>query len=375
LAAKAKKTEQSSAPKSEHEKLADILKLTQESLKDKTRALYGNDPRLVMDTVSTDVMELDRVLGGGWRRGRFGMVIGEASMGKTLVTQWTIAAFQKRGLVCGFIDPEHTFDSAWFEKTGVNTSKLIVFRPEHTEQAFDMASKWVENGIDLVVMDSVAALVPKMRAEFSLEEREVIGLSARKIGEGMMQLNNVNKDSFVLFTNQMRSKVGVIYGSPDTIPGGKAQRFMMSYIVHVRRGGWLPDNKDKQGYELKFITEKNKVCPPFMEGSVPFMFDGHIDVIGGLIELAKEFECVNSKSGYFRWDDQVLHGAASFKAYLEENPESRARLEALVKAAMAATPGVEDETDFPELDEELNVRLPDQAEYNVEEDLADLIKE
>lgn len=349
-------------------RLADLFKVTQSSTKDKDRALFGNDPKLVMPTVSTDVLELDRVLGGGWRRGRFGMVIGEASMGKTLVTQWTIAAFQRRGLVCGFIDPEHTFDAEWFEKTGVDTSKLIVYRPEHTEGAFDMACKWVENKIDLVVIDSAAALVPKMRADHGLEDREVMGLGARKLNEGLMQLNNANLTSFILLTNQMRSKIGVVYGSPDTIPGGKAQVFMMSYILHVRRAGWLPDSKDRQGYKLKFITDKNKLMPPFMEGEVPFMFTGVIDTIGGLIELAKEFEVINHKSGYFRWEDGVYHGQPAFKTFLEDNEESRQRLEDLVSETMKGIPDPEDESEID--DEDL---VPN--EYSTrEEELNDLEK-
>ncbi len=342
----------------EHEQLANIISLTQGVVKDKDRVMFGDDPRAAFETISTDVMEVDRILGGGWKLGRMGMVIGEATMGKTLLMQWTIAAFQKRGHLCGFMDTEHTFDAEWFSKTGVDVSKLIVFRPAHTEQAFDVACVWVENNVTLVCMDSVAALVPKMRTENTLEEREVMGLSARKLNEGIMQLNNVNKGSFILYTNQMRSKIGVVYGSPDTIPGGKAQEFMMSYIVRVRRSGWLPDTKDRKGYKVKFITEKNKLMPPFMEGEVPFMFTGVIDTIGGLIELAKEFDCVNLKSGYFRWGDHVLHGHEAFKKFLEDNEDVLQELKDMVAQAMEAVLDPESEVD---------------VEYNSEDDVKDLI--
>ncbi|KKL77392.1 hypothetical protein LCGC14_2035340, partial [marine sediment metagenome] len=164
----------------------------------KKRGMWGDDERLKMDTIALGIPQFDEIIDGGWRRGRIGMVVGEASMGKTLVTQWTIVAFQRRGLVCGFIDPEKTFDAEWFTKTGVKTNELIVARPSSTEEAFDLAGEWAENGMDLIVVDSLAALVPKYRAEHELAEKEVMGLAAHKISEGLAQFTNQNWDSFML---------------------------------------------------------------------------------------------------------------------------------------------------------------------------------
>ncbi len=348
-------------PMTDDERRADMLKVTQVAVGTGhgDRVMLGDDPRLKLPTISTDVPELDRILGGGVRLGRMGMVIGEASMGKTLITQWVIAAFQRRGMLCAMIDPEHTYDAEWFAKTGVDPARLIMLRPSCTEQAFDVACKWVEKKIDLIVMDSVAALVPKMRAEHTLEEREVIGLAARKLSEGMAQLTNVNTRTFVLFTNQLRSKVGVVYGSPDTIPGGRAQRFYMTYIIHARRAGWIPDTKDRQGYRLKMLTEKNKLAPPFAESEVPFMFDGTIDNVGGLIEMIKEFDVIEHKSGYFKWEGEIYHGSQRFKTFLQGEPESFARLQTLVHETLNAVPEYNEEVEIAE--------DPDDKEYNLQE--------
>ncbi len=337
----------SESPKTEHEQLAELLEMTQGAI-GKDRVHFGSNPDLHMDTISTGVMELDRIIGGGWRMGRIGMVVGEASMGKTLITQWTIAAFQKRGMTCGFMDPERTFDAEWFTKTGVDVSKLIVVRPENTEQAFDIACMWAKSKMDLIVLDSIAALVPKMRAEHKLEDREVMGLAANKLGEGIRQLNNVNLHSFVLFTNQLRSKLGVVYGSPDTIPGGRAQKFVATYILNVRRAGWIPDSKDRQGYKLKIITDKNKLAPPFQEAEIPFLFTGVIDTIGGLIELIKEFDVIPHKAGFFKWEEKTYHGADAFKTFLASDEESRIRLQAEVEKTMKAEPAFGEETKFDE---------------------------
>jgi recombination protein RecA len=295
------------------------------------RALWGDDPKLKRATISTDIAVLDDILGGGWRRGRFGLITGEASMGKTLITQWTIKAFQDRGLVCGFIDPEQTYDEEWFTTTGVNTSDLIVIRPESTEQAFDLATEWAENGMDLIAIDSLAALVPKARAETELAEREVIGLHARKIGEGLAQLNNKNWDSFVLCTNQLRSKVGVVYGSPEAIPGGKAQTFYATYGLKVRRGGWIKENDKRVGYKLKVETFKNKIHRPYLECEIPFMFTGMIDTLAGLLELALELNVITGKRGYFKWKDESIHGMKNLRLRFEENADEFEELKLLVE--------------------------------------------
>ncbi len=304
----------------------------------KDRAAMGDSPRLHLETISIDaavgVPGIDDMLGGGWRRGRMGMVVGEASMGKTLLTQWTMAAFQHLGYSVGFIDPEKTYDADWFARTGVDIKKLIVQRPANTEQAFDLACKWSEAGMDLIVIDSLAALVPKARMENDLETQEYMGRSAFKISEGLGKLTGENVNSFILCTNQLRSKIGVVYGSPDEIPGGRAQKFYASYIIKVSRGDWIKDPPKadgvRVGYQLKLETQKNKLAPPFLTAKIPFMFTGLVDTTGGAVELAIELGMLAGKSGYYRWNDKVIHGMSKLKAHFTEFPEELDQLKAKI---------------------------------------------
>ncbi len=302
-----------------------LLEISQNRVGNK-RALAGDDKRLLLETISTDIPQLDVILGGGWRRGRMGMLVGEASMGKTLIMQWTIAAFQSRGLSCGFIDPEKTYDPDWFAVTGVDVESLIVARPENTEQAFDLAIDWAENGMDLIGFDSLAALTPKMRAASGLEEQEVMGASARKISEGLNLLTNKNHDSMILCTNQLRSKMGVVYGSPDTIPGGRAQLFYASYGLKVRRGGWITEGDKRIGYVLKVETFKNKVAPPFQVCEIPFLFEGTIDTIAGLVDTGIELGLITGKRGFYKWGDVPIRGLVKLKQYFTDNPEEQEKL-------------------------------------------------
>ena len=330
--------------------LEELLKITQQHVGKGNRVLMGDDPKLKMATITSGIPELDRIIGGGWRCGRFAMIVGEASMGKTLLTQRAIVSFQALGKTCAFIDPERTFDGEWFGKTGVDVSKLIVLRPNSTEQAFDVACEWVENGIDLVVIDSLAALTPLRRMENTLVDQNQMGLNAAKIGEGIQKLNNTNMDSMIIFTNQMRSKIGIVYGNPESIPGGMAQKFYATYIVHVRRGGWLLDGKAKIGMEIKMTTDKNKLAPPQQEAITQFMFTGLFDSIGGLIELIKEFDVIPHLAGRYQWEDEKFHGAEEFHKFLDANPHVVDELREMVEKAMDAEPDpdVWEETEMTE---------------------------
>ena len=148
------------------------------------RVGFGNDPKLRKDIVPLDIMDVDSILGGGFRKGRMAMVVGRESMGKTLFTQWVIKAFQSQGMVCGFMDPEKTFEPKWFDTTGVNTDELLVVQPSSTEQAFDVATMWSENGMDLIVIDSLAALTPMARLEADFVKQDFMGLQARRLRKG-----------------------------------------------------------------------------------------------------------------------------------------------------------------------------------------------
>ena len=317
-----------------------LLEITQKVIGEE-RALLGNNPKLHMGTVPTGIAELDQILGhGGFRRGRMAMVIGDASMGKTLITQWVIRAFQGQGLTCGFIDPEHTYDEEWFSATGINTSDLIVVRPTSTEETFDLSTTWAKAGMDLIVIDSLAALEAKARAESTLEEKEFMGRDPFKIGEGLKHFTNANWDSFMVCTNQLRSKIGVVYGSPDEIPGGRAQKFYSSYILRVKRAGFIEEpikgGKKKVGYKLGIETIKNKLAPPFQTCEIPFLYTGIIDTVASVVDLALDLDLIPKKGGgYYFWDSTAFQGLVKLKTYLADNPDALDRLQTAISEADA----------------------------------------
>ena len=304
------------------ERRRELLEITQDEV-GKARVGFGDDSKLQKEVVPINVLGIDSMLGGGLQRGRMAMVIGQESTGKTLFTQWVIRAFQERGDICGFIDPEKTFAPEWFSKTGVNVKELLVVQPAHTEQAFDLASIWAEKGMGLIVIDSLAALTPKARTDLSLSEQEFMGLFPRKINEGLNTFTNKNLDAVLLCTNQMRTKLGVVYGSPDEIPGGKAQKYYASYVIQVRRKGWITEGKGKRrvGYYMKLETSKNKTYRPFQETVLPFMYSGMVDEATGLVELAIDLGLIDGSRGRYVWRGEKIHGAANLTDMFRENSD------------------------------------------------------
>ncbi len=304
----------------------------------KSKVGMGDDDKFNLEVISIDSAigfpGVDEILGGGLQRGRIGLVVGEASMGKTLFTQWVIIAFQKLGYNCGFIDPEKAFNADWFSRTGVDVSKLIVVRPGSTEEAFDIASKWSIADMDLIVMDSLAALTPQARADSDLADKQFMGNAPKAISEGLNLLNRHNVNSLILCTNQMRSKIGIVYGSPDEIPGGKAQKFYSSYMIRVSRGGWIKDgtgtDAPRVGVKVKLYTEKCRFAPPFQSIEVPFMFTGLVDSTAGVVDLAIELELIIRGGAYYTWKDIKVRGMAALKEFFANNPEEMEELKALI---------------------------------------------
>lgn len=314
------------------EKRDKLLKLTVEKV-GKKRGMMGDDPGLHMDVVSTGIVPFDNMLGnGGFRRGRFVMITGEASMGKTLVTQWIMKAFQDLDLNVGFLDPEKTYESGWFGATGVDVSKLIVVRPSTTEQAFDTAGLWVENGMDLVVIDSLAALTPEVRTQHALTDRDIIGKPAKAINEGLNLLNNKNISSLIIYTNQTRETIGG-YGDPTTFTGGKGQKFYASYRLSVSRAGWLggKDFDKRTGYNVKIRTEKNKTFRPFQTCEIPFYFTGIIDLLAGLLDIAIDLKVIHKAGAWYTYKDERWQGKARMQTWFEENPEEQEELKELIE--------------------------------------------
>lgn len=259
----------------------------------------GTEGILNPGVVSTDIVAIDEMLGGGIPRGRTSVLFGEYSSGKTFFAQLIIAAAQRAGGVAMFFDIERTFDPDWFALTGVDLSdeKFIVVRPRSLEQAFDMivdALKTVKPAV--IVVDSVPAMVPDDMLTAKMEEKDFRGLSARKITEGIAKCTQYNDATALIFINQLRVSMGVSFGNPESMPGGKGLGFYSSLLVRVRRGAWITDAKSSEdekeanrvGFHLKLRTEKNKLAPPWRSSEFEFKFDGTIEPTGALIRLAIE---------------------------------------------------------------------------------------
>ena len=296
-----------------------LLELTRSEI-GSARASLGDSDELVKETLPIGIPVVDNILGGGLRKGRVALIVGHESMGKTLLVQWIIRAFQEKGELCGYIDAELTYEPAWFGQTGVDVSKLIVAQPTTTEQAFDLATMWASNDVGLIVIDSLAALTPKAQLEADLDDQEFMALGARKLSLGFNKFVGENLNSVLVCTNQLRQKIGIAYGNPDEIPGGRAQRFYASYILKVRRKEWIKDGDTKVGYNMAVTTDKNKLNTPMQEAIIPFMFTGAIDTLTGLISMAIDLNVLQGKRGFFTWKDTKIHGKNNLKTFFAENP-------------------------------------------------------
>ena len=289
---------------------------------------------------------VDLMLGGGMPRGRTSVVFGESSAGKTLLAQVIIAATQRAGGIAMFFDIERTYDAKWFALTGVDTSpeKLLIMRPESLEQSFDMicdALKKVKP--EVIIVDSVAAMVPQDVLKASMEEKDFRGLEARKITAGVKKATQFNLTTALIFINQLRVNMGVKFGNPESMPGGKALKFHSSVMIRVRKGTWITDvsekgeDKDEEGFTmlasetdakrigfvLKLRTEKNKCAPPWQDCSLKFFFNGVIDPLGSLIHLAQQRGIIEVTSSWFKIPgvEKKLHGLPAVEEAIRENDE------------------------------------------------------
>lgn len=271
-------------------------------------AFDPNDKLLNPDPIPLGIVELDRILAGGIPRGRTTLLIGEPSSGKTLLAQIIIRAaqHQSENSKCIFIDAEHTFDARWFEMTGVDVDPehLVVIRPEHMEQSFDIVSDaLLKYDPDVIVIDSLASLVPRDVMNATMTEKDFRGLDARKITAGVKKNTTENKRTALVFIQQMRTDLSVVRGNPEAIPGGKGLKHWSSAIIRCRRGKWLTDkgigiegldmislDEDVEarriGFMLRLRVEKSKVGAPFQECEVKAYFSGAVDTLSSLVHMA-----------------------------------------------------------------------------------------
>ena len=321
------------------------LKLTLDKL-DKT---YGKGAVMKMgDSVVEDVevipsgsLGLDIALGvGGYPRGRVIEIYGPESSGKTTLTLHAIAEAQKNGGIAAFIDAEHAFDRFYAEKLGIDIDNLIISQPDNGEQALEITDNLIRSGaIDIVVIDSVAALTPKSEIEGEMGDSKM-GLHARLMSQALRKLTgSISKTNCtVIFINQLREKIGVMFGNPETTTGGNALKFYASVRLDIRRSTQIKDTDGAvQGNKTRVKVVKNKVAPPFRLAEFDIMYGEGISKIGEIIDLGVEYEIIKKSGSWFSYGDTKLgQGRDAVKALLNDNPELYEELEAKIREAIKA---------------------------------------
>ncbi|KXO00525.1 recombinase RecA [Aequorivita aquimaris] len=321
------------------------LKLTLDKL-DKT---YGKGTVMKMgdsavedvDVIPTGSLGLDVALGvGGYPRGRVIEIYGPESSGKTTLTLHAMAEAQKKGGIAAFIDAEHAFDRIYAEKLGVDIENLIISQPDNGEQALEIADNLIRSGaIDIVVIDSVAALTPKSEIEGEMGDSKM-GLHARLMSQALRKLTgSISKTKCtVIFINQLREKIGVMFGNPETTTGGNALKFYASVRLDIRRSTQIKDTESNAtGNKTRVKVVKNKVAPPFKQAEFDIMYGEGISKVGEIIDLGVDFEIIKKAGSWFSYDDTKLgQGRDAVKNLLLDNPELMDELEKKIKDAIAA---------------------------------------
>jgi recombination protein RecA len=288
-----------------------------------------------IDTVSTGSLGLDLALGvGGLPRGRIVEIYGPESSGKTTLTLHCIAEAQKAGGVCAFVDAEHALDPSYARKLGVDIDELLISQPDTGEQALEIADTLVRSlAIDLVVIDSVAALVPRAELEGEMGDSHM-GLQARLMSQALRKLTaSIHRSNcIVIFTNQIRQKIGVMFGNPETTTGGNALKFYASVRLDIRRIGQIKDRDEAVGNQTRVKVVKNKVAPPFRVVEFDIMYGEGISKTGELLDLGGRAGVVEKSGSWFSYDSQRIgQGRENAKAYLKEHPEVASAIEAAIR--------------------------------------------
>jgi recombination protein RecA len=297
--------------------------------------LGKNEKAVEIETISTGSLGLDIALGvGGLPRGRVIEIYGPESSGKTTLALHTVAEAQKRGGICGFIDAEHALDAVYARKLGVKLDDLLISQPDTGEQALEIADTLVRSGaIDVLVIDSVAALTPRAEIEGEMGDVQP-GLQARLMSQALRKLTaSISRsNTMVIFINQIRMKIGVMYGSPETTSGGNALKFYASVRLDIRRIGAIKDRDEVVGNTTRVKVVKNKVAPPFKQVEFDIMYGEGISKVGELIDLGVKAGIVEKSGAWFSYDSQRLgQGRENAKAFLKENPDIAGRIEAAIR--------------------------------------------
>lgn len=288
-----------------------------------------------VSTIPSGTLALDIALGvGGYPKGRVVEVYGPESSGKTTVSLHAIAEVQRQGGQAAFIDAEHALDPVYAQKLGVNIDELLLSQPDTGEQALEIAEALVRSGaVDMVVIDSVAALVPKAEIEGEMGDSHV-GLQARLMSQALRKLSGaINKSKTIaIFINQIREKVGIMFGNPETTPGGRALKFYASVRLEVRRAEAIKQGNDIVGNKTKIKVVKNKVAPPFKVAEVDIMYGEGISREGSILDIGSDLEVVQKSGAWYSFNEERLgQGRENSKQYLQENPAVAAEIESLIR--------------------------------------------
>jgi recombination protein RecA len=296
----------------------------------------GEATHLTVDSIPTGSLALDLALGvGGVPRGRVSEIYGPESAGKTTICQHIVAEAQKRGGLCAYVDMEHALDPAYAARCGVDVDNLYIAQPDTGEQALEIAEALVRSGaVDVVVVDSVAALVPRAEIEGDMGDAPM-GMQARLMSQALRKLSGAIKQSntAMIFTNQLRQKIGVMFGNPETTTGGMALKFYASVRMDVRRIQSIKSGQEVVGSRTRVRVTKNKVAPPFREAEFDIMYNEGISKEGDIIDLGSAMDVITKRGAFFSYNDvRIGQGRENAKTYLKEHPDVAGEIEAAVRA-------------------------------------------
>ncbi len=299
----------------------------------------GDKPAVSVETIPTGALALDVALGvGGIPRGRIIEVYGPESSGKTTLAQHIVAECQKKGGIAAFVDAEHALDPEYARNLGVNVDELLISQPDTGEQALDITEELVRSGaVDIIVVDSVAALVPKAEIEGSMEDQQM-GLQARLMSKALRKLTGIigKTNTTVIFINQLRQKIGVMYGNPETTTGGNALKYYASVRLEIKRVEGIKGDGEDVGNHVRVRILKNKVAPPFRTAEFDIIFGKGICKIGNILDVAVDLDIVKKAGSWFSFnDDKLGQGRDKAKEFLANNPEILNQVETLVREKLA----------------------------------------
>ena len=299
---------------------------------------FGQRPITDIEVIPSGSLALDIALGvGGYPRGRIVEIYGPESSGKTTLTLHAIAEAQKAGLACAFIDAEHAFDPTYAKNLGINLEEMIISQPDNGEAALEIADTLIRSGaVDLIVIDSVAALVPQVELEGGMGDNQM-GLQARLMSKALRKLTSTvsKSNATVIFINQIRMKIGVMFGSPETTTGGNALKFYASVRLDIRRGNAIKDQEEVLGNETKVKVVKNKVAPPFKIAEFEIIYGEGVSRIGEVIELAVKHEIMEKSGSWYAYKgEKIGQGKENAKNHLKENPKLAEEIENAVRAKL-----------------------------------------